>query len=238
MITISAAVDGLARSSADPIAVVDVGPTTTTLPPPATVRPLPTTPGVAPVVTRVATTDPVVFLTIDDGHTRTAVVAEALRELGAPASLFLVDGPVTHGAGFFRQLDATVVQGHTQTHPDLRTLPEDRQRNEICRNAQLIEEVFGQRPVLFRPPFGSYDAATQRAAADCGMRAIVLWEVAADGGELSFRQTPQLRPGDIVLLHFRPELRQDLRALAQRVEDAGLRFARLEDYLVPEAVPR
>ena len=240
VILVSALVDVLSRPPGDQAAALSVEPptTTTTSAPPATIQPLPSTPGMAPVITRVATTDPVVFLTIDDGHTRTPEVADAFAEVGAPASLFLLDAPVAQGAAFFRQLDGTVVQAHTQNHPDLPNLSEARQREEICRNAALIEDVFGQRPVLLRPPFGNYNEPTRRAAAACGMKAIVLWEASIDGDTISFRHTPRLRPGDIILLHFRPQFRLELETAVRHVERAGLRVALLEDYLAPEMTQR
>jgi peptidoglycan/xylan/chitin deacetylase (PgdA/CDA1 family) len=213
------------------------GSTSSTAPPPMTIAPLPSTPGVAPVVTRVETTDPVVFLTIDDGHTRDPEVLAAFEEVGVPASLFLVDGPVEVDAEFFRSMPYTLVEGHTRTHPDLRTLSEEAQRAEICGNADTLERAFGRRPVLFRPPYGVYDEATQRAAADCGMAAIVLWEESVNAGMVAYRSTPRLRRGDILLMHFRPSFVEELRAITQLVEQAGLRFALLEDYLVPDSVP-
>jgi peptidoglycan/xylan/chitin deacetylase (PgdA/CDA1 family) len=208
----------------------------TTTTPPVTLAPLPSTPGIAPVISRVETTDPVVFLTIDDGHTRNPEVKAALEELGVPVSLFLVDGPVQADPEFFRRLPDAVVESHTRTHPDLRTLPEEGQRAEICGNADTLERAFGRRPVLFRPPYGAYNEATARAAAACGMVAVVLWEVSVNGANVDFRTVPQLRPGDILLMHFRPSFVTELRALVDRAEGAGLRFALLEDYLVPGSV--
>lgn len=206
---------------------------TTTTRPPSTIRPLVTTGGLAPVITRVETTDPVVFLTIDDGHTRSPELPGVLRELDVPATLFLNDGPVARGAAFFRSLPDTVVESHTQSHADLRGLPEARQRAEICGNADTVARAFGRRPLLFRPPYGNYDDATRRAAAACGMAAVVLWEETVDGDTLRFRHTRRVRPGDIVLLHFRPGLAEELRQVVRRIEAAGLRIALLEDYLVP-----
>ncbi len=211
--------------------------TATTAPPPVTLVPLASTPGAAPVITRVETTDPVVFLTIDDGHTRNPEVKAALEELGVPVSLFLVDGPVQADPDFFRRLPNTVVESHSRTHPDLRTLSEEGQRAEICGNADTLELAFGRRPVLFRPPYGAYNQATTRAAAACGMAAIVLWEVSVNGADVGYRTMPQLRAGDILLMHFRPSFVTELRALADRADEAGLRFALLEDYLVPDSVP-
>jgi peptidoglycan/xylan/chitin deacetylase (PgdA/CDA1 family) len=211
---------------------------TTTTRPPSTIHPLPSTPGLAPVVTRVPTTDPVVFLTIDDGHTRAPEVVETLAELGVPTSLFLNDRPIERGAAFFRSLPGSVVEAHTQTHADLRGQPEARQRAEICGNAETAQRAFGRRPRLFRPPYGNYDEATRRAAAACGMAALVLWEETVNGSTMSFRGVQELRPGDIVLMHFRPGLASELRIVAERVEAAGLRIALLEDYLVPDVTPR
>jgi peptidoglycan/xylan/chitin deacetylase (PgdA/CDA1 family) len=225
--------DGPAASEASE---VSRAPGPTTIPPPVTLVPLASTPGVAPVITRVETTDPVVFLTIDDGHTRNPEVAAALEEAGVPASLFLLDGPVQAAPEFFRGLPDTVVESHSRTHPDLRTLPEEAQRAEICGNADTLERAFGRRPVLFRPPYGVYNEATTRAAAACGMAAVVLWEMSVNGSVVGFRSLPQLRRGDILLMHFRPTFVTELRALADRVDEAGLRFALLEDYLVPESV--
>jgi peptidoglycan/xylan/chitin deacetylase (PgdA/CDA1 family) len=222
--------------------------TTTAAAPPATTAPAPLLPPVgsqalavpgheAPVLTRVETTDPVVFLTIDDGVTRSPEALAEFRRLGIPASLFLVDGPIQAGADWFRRLPGTLVESHSRTHPDFRTLPESAQRDQICGNADVIEETFGRRPVLFRPPYGSYDQATQRAAAACGMRALVLWQETVNNDSVAFREVPYFRPGDIILMHFRPSFVQELNVVKQRVDAAGLRFALLEDYLVPDTVP-
>jgi peptidoglycan/xylan/chitin deacetylase (PgdA/CDA1 family) len=225
--------DGPARSEASERS----SSTRTTFPPPVTLVPLPSTPGAAPVITRVETTDPVLFLTIDDGHTRNPEVKAALEELGVPVSLFLLDGPVEADPEFFRGLPDTLVESHTRTHPDLRTLPEEGQQAEICGNADTLERAFGRRPVLFRPPYGMYNEATTRAAAACGMKAIVLWEVSVNGADVGYRTVPQFRRGDILLMHFRQTFVTELRALADRADEAGLRFALLEDYLVPDTVP-
>ena len=222
-------------TSLSPTTTTTVPPSTTTTPPPVAAQSFggSARPGEAPILTRVETSDPVVFVTIDDGNVRSADAAAAIAELGIPVSLFLVDGPISAGAGYFAGLPGAVVESHTRTHPDLRTLSLAGQRQEICGNAETIAGAFGRSPVLFRPPYGNYDGNTPRAAADCGMVAIVLWEVVVDHGRVRHRTTTQLRPGDIVLFHFEDGLGDSLRMFADQVQAAGLRIARLEDYLVP-----
>ncbi len=55
-----------------------------------------------------------------------------------------------------------IVGNHTVHHLVLPQLPPDRVRYEIEHNADLIEEVLGERPHLFRPPYGAYSEDVRR----------------------------------------------------------------------------
>ena len=55
-----------------------------------------------------------------------------------------------------------IVGNHTVHHYQLPTLTPERVRYEIEHNADLIEEVIGQRPHLFRPPYGAYSEDVRR----------------------------------------------------------------------------
>jgi peptidoglycan/xylan/chitin deacetylase (PgdA/CDA1 family) len=199
--------------------------------PPMTIEPVPAVTDLAPVITRVPTDDPVVFLTIDDGLTRHPEGLEEFRRLGIPASLFLVDGPVQQDPDYFGAMPRTLVEAHSKTHANMVDLSEAEQQAEICGNADVIEQAYGRRPLLFRPPFGNYNEATQRAAAACGMRAVVLWQENVNWDVIGYREVQELRSGDIILMHFRPQFVEELHTVKNAVDAAGLRFALLEDYL-------
>jgi peptidoglycan/xylan/chitin deacetylase (PgdA/CDA1 family) len=49
-----------------------------------------------------------------------------------------------------------IIGNHTVHHPNMATLSPERVTYEVDHNADLIEEIIGQRPHLFRPPYGSY----------------------------------------------------------------------------------
>jgi hypothetical protein len=98
---------------------------------------------------------------------------------------------------------------HTARHPDLRTLSYEGQHAEICGHHEVR---------LFRPPHGAYNEDTLRAAADCGVRAVVLGREYAEG--------EQLRPGEIVKADARTAAR-----LLRRIQEQGYTVARLEDYV-------
>ena len=209
-----------------------------TLPPtpPPTPTPDPTSlphaPGL-PVLSALPIAQPVVFITIDDGMVRTPQALSVYEQAHVPATLFLNDGPASAGADYFRQWVAAgaAIESHTATHPHLRRLTGTAQGQQICQNAATLDGLFGRRPTLFRPPFGEYDAATAGAAQTCGMHAMLLWRETADNGQITFQQGSQLRPGDLVVLHFRPALAQDLTAVLTRAKADGLGIGRLEDYL-------
>src|SRR2546423_815656 len=89
----------------------------------------------APLITRIATSQPVVFLTIDDGWVRDPAVLPVLRASHVPVTMFLVQDAATRDAAYFRALQAAgaTVENHTFDHPHLSKLSYEQQRREICR---------------------------------------------------------------------------------------------------------
>lgn len=192
-----------------------------------------------PVVHRVRTRDKVVFLTYDDGAEKDPRFVDMVRELRLPVSVFLTDSVVGPGYGHFARLRSVgaSIENHTLDHPALRGLPYAGQRAEICGQQDKLRSRFGIRPRLFRPPYGTYDAATRRAAADCGISALVLWRVSMTGtGDLAYAKgAHHLGPGDIVAVD--PDegtglsLRRRTVRLLRRAQERGLTVGRLEDYV-------
>ncbi|MEZ3177459.1 polysaccharide deacetylase family protein [Streptomyces pimonensis] len=196
--------------------------------------------GLPPVFTTVPTDEKILFLTIDDGAEKDPAFLRMMSELKVPYSAFLSDYLVKEDYGYFRQMrDRDVaLHNHTLHHPYLPALSYARQKREICGMQEVIEERYGERPVLFRPPYGNYDKATLRAAKACGITHVPLWneEVFVDRWE--YREWDrELRPGDIVLSHFRgrgdwkgtmPDM---VRRFLDKATAEGYAVARLEDYL-------
>ncbi|MFH8895120.1 polysaccharide deacetylase family protein [Streptomyces coeruleorubidus] len=193
-----------------------------------------------PVFTTVPTRDKVVFLTVDDGAEKDPAFLRMMSELKIPYSAFLSGYLIKDDYRYFEKMqDAGVVlNNHTLRHRYMPGLSYRAQKREICGMQRLIEKRYGKRPALFRPPFGSYDRATLRAAKACGIEYVPLWnqEVFADRWE--YREWDRkLHPGDIVLTHFRgrgqwqgtmPDM---IRRFLSKVTAEGYAVGRLEDYL-------
>ncbi|WP_399887663.1 polysaccharide deacetylase family protein [Streptomyces sp. BBFR51] len=192
-----------------------------------------------PVVDHVRTTDRVVFLTYDDSAERDPRFTGLIRERRLPVTLFLTDtvaGPAYGDFARLRSVGASM-QNHTLDHRSLRGLPYAGQRAEICGQQTKLKSRFGVRPHLFRPPHGTYDTTTLRAAADCGITALVLWRATldADGALACTRGENRLHPGDIVAVDPDHPTGADLTARTERllktIEEQGLRVGKLENYL-------
>ncbi len=191
--------------------------------------------GSAPFWLRVPTQDKVAFITIDDGAlARPAEVPYFIRDAHIPVTMFLNSPAATEHTDYFKQIEAAggVVENHTIHHTSLKGRSYAYQRQEICGSADKLEQLFGKRPTLFRPPFGDHDATTMRAAHECGAKALFYWTETVDKGIVRY-QTPEKRvqPGDVLLMHFRPRLMDDLLAALKAIQKAGLTPALLEDYV-------
>jgi peptidoglycan/xylan/chitin deacetylase (PgdA/CDA1 family) len=194
---------------------------------------LPSEPGLAPVVSRVPTTDRVIFLTIDDGIWRVPGALEKLHELGIPFTSFLTLPYAREDQGYWkRSLElGGRIESHTTNHPDLKKVSPSRATLEVCSTRQPFLEMFGQQQLLFRPPYGNVTETVRRAAAGCGFRAVVLWKGSLNNGVLAL-QDGRLTPGDIILMHYRPQAFADIQAVALTAAAQGFKFGLLEDYLV------
>jgi peptidoglycan/xylan/chitin deacetylase (PgdA/CDA1 family) len=194
----------------------------------------PTADGKAPIVRKIETDRRYVFITIDDGEIKDPNALELIKKSGAAPTLFLTQKFVAGHEDYFRairdQAGATI-EDHTVNHPNLRGKPYEVQHKEICDNADSETREFGRRPSLFRPPYGNYDANTQKAAAACGMRVIVLWTAAVNDGVVQFQHGDHLNPGDIVLMHFRTTFVQDYTAFVERAKRDNLTPVPLADFL-------
>jgi peptidoglycan-N-acetylglucosamine deacetylase len=191
--------------------------------------------GLAPVLTRIETRHPVVFLTIDDGVTRTPEMVRLMTEYDYPASIFLTRNFVQDDPAFFKQFAAqgSLVENHTVSHNInmVSQLGYQQQLAEMTGMQDYAQQQFGRRPALFRPPGGAYSSAMRQAVAAAGMKAVVTWEAKANAGRMDYQYGNALRPGDIVLMHFRPEFAADLAAFRAAQLAAGLEVVLLEDFL-------
>jgi peptidoglycan/xylan/chitin deacetylase (PgdA/CDA1 family) len=191
--------------------------------------------GLVPVISQVKTTDRVVFLTIDDGYEKDPEFKDYVVANKIPLTMFLVSQAAAAKPEFFSSI-ATVkgssIQNHGVNHSSLRTLSAAGQRKQICGNVATEKKLFGTAPTLVRPPYGAYNQTTRSVAYQCGMKALVLWSASMPSSKLYYGSGTKLKPGDIILIHFRPtDGVKNIKKLLGIINAANLQIGSLTDYV-------
>ncbi|MCG6496526.1 polysaccharide deacetylase family protein [Kitasatospora sp. A2-31] len=203
--------------------------------------------GPVPVFSDVKTTDKVVFITIDDGAEKDPKFVEMLTDLKVPVSMFLTRDIVKDDYGYFKPLQAlgNHIHNHTVDHAIMSKVAPEKQKSEICDAQSALTQQYGTAPLLFRPPYGdgANTPALNTAVQQCGPRAVVLWRESMQIHDMQYQAADKkLRPGDIVLAHFRgpkdlkgETMTQMFGEMLARIQEQGFAVARLEDYIQPPA---
>lgn len=178
-----------------------------------------------------------VLITIDDAPDKQGVqMAETLKELEVPA-IFFVNGHFIdteeeeenlrkiHDMGF-------AIGNHTYSHPNLKDIPEDQQREEIISLSDRIEEITGERPEFFRAPHGSNTDFSRNLVEEEGM-VLMNWSFGydwvaeyMDSAALAdiMVNTEYMRDGANLLMHDRAWTAEALPAIIQGLSDKGYGF--------------
>jgi peptidoglycan/xylan/chitin deacetylase (PgdA/CDA1 family) len=150
-----------------------------------------------------------VALTFDDGPgPYTDQILDILIRSRAPATFFPVELAIEeYPDQIRREAEAGFVIGdHTESHVKMAGLSPAEQESQLLEQADDLQRLGVPFPLLFRPPFGEYDADTLKLLRRENML-MVLWTVeTADyerPGEGAIRQRvlEEVHPGAIVLLH-------------------------------------
>jgi len=193
----------------------------------------------------VATAEPVVAFTFDDGPgpNWTPMVLDALAAAQVPATFFMVGRHLEEHADLVRdRLAGHEVGNHSWSHADLATLDLAGVNAELTRTHRLIQQVTGKAPRLLRPPFGHLGGSTLLAADALGYD-VVLWSQEMHERRFGSRPGDQVtdivnsvRPGSIILAH---DIGHDQRLVTLRhlgemfdgIKARGFRFATVSDLI-------
>jgi peptidoglycan-N-acetylglucosamine deacetylase len=165
-----------------------------------------------PVVTRLATTEPHVWLTIDDGPDPddTPSILDLLDSHEARATFFVKGSLASKHPELIREIvnRGHEIGNHSHTHPSASfwCLWPSRLAREIDTATEAISEAGGGRPARFRAPVGMKNFWVHPLLAKRGMRLIGWsdrgWDtVSRDPGRVTERLVRNLRPGAILLAH-------------------------------------
>jgi peptidoglycan-N-acetylglucosamine deacetylase len=150
-----------------------------------------------------------VALTFDDGPgPYTPQVLGVLEHYHVRATFFEIGRMLRYFGGSTERevADGDVIGDHTEDHPALAHLSAHDQREQLFEQIARVELLGARRPLLFRPPYGSFNATTMRQLHSLHLL-MVLWSADTDDYEqpgvdvIVQRALEGVGPGAILLLH-------------------------------------
>jgi peptidoglycan/xylan/chitin deacetylase (PgdA/CDA1 family) len=152
----------------------------------------------------------VLALTYDDGPNDpwTMKLLEVLAKHQVQATFFMLGRHVGERPEIARAVSGAghAIGNHSFTHPNLIFASEAKLRQEVEDTSKAIEEATGERPFLFRPPFGGRRPGTFKVIEELKLFPV-MWRVtcfdwAAKSPEQILKHARrQIAGGEIVLLH-------------------------------------
>ena len=177
-------------------------------PPPPAVKPVTLSASDPAVFSQVPMTEKVVFVTIDDGFEKEPGFIQMTKDLQVPVTIELADLFIRDDYAYFEKLYETghvSIQNHTVNHPlSMPALSAAQQLDEISGQQEILRKQYGVTPYIFRPPGGNYNEATIASAGQAGLKGMMLWRESMEISDMQYQTAAhRLRPGDIILCHFR-----------------------------------
>lgn len=151
-----------------------------------------------------------VALTFDDGPDIrfTPQVLDVLGAYQAKATFFLMGARAAEHTSIVERIhvESHAIGNHTYWHPNLVEESLERVRWEVTSTEEVIEQILGFRPRLFRPPYGALNREIVRLLGDMG-NSVILWNVDSldwtqPGAEVIANNVlSNTLPGSIILMH-------------------------------------
>ena len=142
------------------------------------------------------------------GADKTSEIISICNSYGIKATFFLVGFWIEKYPDMVKEIynNGFEIGLHSNTHPDMTKLTKSEIKEELETNINLIQDLTGYRPKLFRPPYGYYNNALIEVCDSLDIMCVE-WSVDSldwkglSASEIASRVTSQSENGSIVLFH-------------------------------------
>lgn len=158
-----------------------------------------------------------VYLTFDDGPSpqTTPWLLELLEAEGVKASFFLIGKEAERYPELALEIKKAghMIGNHSYSHMLMPALTTGKMEKEIERTNKIIEEICGEPPSIFRPPFGLMCPRTLQILSEREMHPIHWTEAPEDwerpGAKRVVRRVlMKMAAGSLIVLHEGPALKE------------------------------
>ncbi|MBQ4518420.1 MAG: polysaccharide deacetylase family protein [Clostridia bacterium] len=176
----------------------------------------------------------------DDADTDQLI--EILDAYGVKATFFMVGSWVEKYPESVKKFadHGHEIMNHSDTHPHINQLSEEKVKEEIVNCADKIEAATGKRSTLFRGPYGEYNNTVIRAAESLGHKTLQ-WDVDSldwkdlDTQDIVTRVLKRVKPGSIMLFHNGAKnTPAALPQIIEKLQTDGYKFVTATELLLPE----
>jgi peptidoglycan/xylan/chitin deacetylase (PgdA/CDA1 family) len=194
------------------------------------------------VICAAGTAEKKIAITFDDGplQQHTPAILDILQREQAPAAFFCIGNRIAGNESLLQRIDAEghVIGNHSFSHHfwfDMYSA--DRMLEELQQTDNIVAQVTGKRPRLFRPPYGVTNpnvakAIRKGAYTPVGWSIRSLDTVTKDKDQLLSRIKQRIQPGAILLLHDSMQVTAEvLPLLIRHLKDEGYRIERIDKLL-------
>jgi len=194
------------------------------------------------IVSRGRPRSPAIAITFDDGPTEpyTSQILDVLRQFGARATFFVLGARAQQAPAVVRRAaqEGHEIGNHTWDHAALPLRTSSAMRVTIRRTSDLVDNITGVRPRVFRAPFGWrnpwLDSAARREGCEPIAWTVGVYDTDRPGVEtIVSRAIEGFVDGSIILLHDgrsfdpEPDAGQVVEALPHILREAQQRGFRL-----------
>lgn len=194
-------------------------------------------------VYEVATETQAVAISFDAswGAEYTLQILDILDTYEARATFFLVNIWLEDYPDMAREIAARghEIGLHSVSHPHFTELNDEQILAELQDNYQLVVDITGCTPRLFRPPFGDYNSHVVEMVNSCGYECIQ-WSIDSldwqdlSAAEIEGRVLKDIHAGDIVLFHNNGlHTAEALPSILEELQKRGLAVVGVSDLLLP-----
>ena len=185
---------------------------------------------------------PYIAMTFDDGPSA-ALTPKLLDILAAhhiKATFFVLGEMVAESPEILARAarEGHEIASHSWSHPNLAKMSQEGVRSQLQRTDDEIKSATGQRPTLFRPPYGSITERQKRWIHDEFGYATILWDVdpldwrRPGPAVVRNRILKETRPGSIVLAHdIHPGTIEAMPSTFDELEAKGFKFVTVSELL-------
>lgn len=191
----------------------------------------------------VARDDKRIALTIDAAwdDDKTPFILETLAKYNIKATFFLCGFWVE---AYPEQVKAIAEAGHeignhSMTHPHMTKISEEAMRGEITQLDDMIEELTGKRPTVFRAPYGEYDDKVILTVRSMGIEPIqwdidtIDWKPERSSQTILDTVLNKLHDGAIILCHNNGyKIEEYLPTLIETALARGYSFVTVDELLI------